>query len=265
MDEAGGAFVDPGMGTTAPDGPGLFARYALGPNRLGLCGPDDWVGLLELGSRGRRQPSHDRALRQLARGFEGAWPYLELIAASADIDDPLDARVVSAYWLGTPLERAVDGAAFHESLRVRFRSRTAAPEWPWLAAKPAAGAVPVHAFHVLDVLPRAGLLRGGQVDDVLTVMDSCRIRWGRVTAVEGEHLRVNAVPLELVDGRLRLGAARAEVIRRSADGHGFAAAARPGDVVSIHWDWVCDRLDDAALRTLVTSTQRQIQLTNETI
>ena len=33
-----------------PTGPVLFARYAFGPNRLGLCGPEDWRSLLELGA-----------------------------------------------------------------------------------------------------------------------------------------------------------------------------------------------------------------------
>ena len=35
-----------------PSGPVLFARYAFGPNRLGLCGPEDWRSLLELGAAG---------------------------------------------------------------------------------------------------------------------------------------------------------------------------------------------------------------------
>jgi hypothetical protein len=256
--------MDADPGRRAADGPTLFARYAFGPNRLGLCGPEDWSSLLELGSRGDRKPAHDRALRQLARGFEGAWPYLELIAGSAGIADPLDPRVVSAYWLGTPLP-AVGGGGFEASLRDRFRTRTAPREWSWLAGKPAAGAVPVHAFHVLDVLPRAGLLRGGPVDDVLRVMDACRIRWGRVTAIDDEQLHVDAVPLELVDGQLRLGERRPEIIRRSLDGRGFAAAVQPGDWVSIHWDWACDRLDPAALASLARSTRRQLAISNQTI
>ena len=42
----------------------------------------------------------DRGLRDLAAGFEGAYPYLELIAAANGIEDPLDTRVVDAYWIG---------------------------------------------------------------------------------------------------------------------------------------------------------------------
>jgi len=247
------------------EGPALFARYAFGPNRLGLCGPDEWQTLLELGARPDAHAGVADELRRLASGFEGAWPYLQLIAHGAGVADPLDRRVVEAYWLGTADLPATDGRAFEASLVGRFRSRTDPDEWQWLRSKPAAGALPVHAFHVLDVFPRVGLMRGGPTDDVMRVMDSCRIRWGRVVDVLGDRLLVEAVPLEMVGGRLRLGAPRTETVRRALDGHAFVEAAAPGDMVSIHWDWVCDRLDPRQLAALVRSTRRQLAITNRTI
>jgi hypothetical protein len=247
------------------DGPTLFARYAFGPNRLGLCGPDEWPSLLELGAGQDARTGAAAELRRLAAGFEGAWPYLQLIARSAGLADPLDRRVVEAYWLGTRDLPAADARAFAGSIEDRFRDRTARDEWSWLAGKPADGALPVHAFHVLDVLPRVGLIRGGQVDDVLRVMDSCRIRWGRVVDTLDDRLLVEAVPLEMADGRLRLAAPRLETIRRSLDGRTFVADPAPGDMVSIHWDWACDRLDDRQLAALVGSTRHQVALTNRTI
>ena len=39
----------------------------------------------------------------MAAQFEGAWPYLQLIAASNGIAEPLDPRVVEAYWTGNRL------------------------------------------------------------------------------------------------------------------------------------------------------------------
>lgn len=262
MTLAAGATARPGL---ADDGPALFARYAFGPNRLGLCGPDEWPSLLELGARPDAHPGVAGELRRLAAGFEGAWPYLQLIARGAGVADPLDRRVVEAYWLGTRDLPATDGRSFGESLARRFRDRTSRAEWPWLATKPEDGALPVHAFHVLDVLPRVGLMRGGPVDDVLRVMDSCRIRWGRVIDAVGDRLLVEAMPLEMVDGRLRLGAPRPESIRRSLDGRAFVTDVEPGDVVSIHWDWACDRLDHRQLGALVRSTRRQLAITNRTI
>jgi hypothetical protein len=247
------------------DGPTLFARYAFGPNRLGLCGPDEWPSLLELGAGPDPRSGAATELRRLAAGFEGAWPYLQLIARDAGVADPLDRRVVEAYWLGTRDLPRTAARSFAGSLGDRFQDRTSRVEWPWLAGKPADGALPVHAFHVLDVLPRVGLIRGGQVDDVLRVMDSCRIRWGRVVEVLDDRLLVEVVPLEMVAGRLRLATPRLETVRRSLDGRAFVTDIAPGEMVSIHWDWVCDRLHPRQLQALTRSTRRQLAITNQTI
>ena len=64
----------------------LFARYAYPPNSLGLCGADVQRTLIQYGDAGES----DGGLSELARTFEGAWPYLELIARANAIADPLD-------------------------------------------------------------------------------------------------------------------------------------------------------------------------------
>jgi hypothetical protein len=247
--------------TDVAPGPIRFARYAFGPNRLGYCGPDEAAELFEQATKGREEA----VLRTLATKFEGAYPYLELIGRSNGIADPLDARVVEAYWLGSPLLENVRPADLGPSLERRFRSRLRGDGWRWLATKPEAGAVPVHAFHVLDVFPRLGLMRTGETDRALEVMDSCRIRWGRVLERDADWLVVSAVPLELVEGRLRLGQARPERIRGWRDGSGFVGDVIPGDVVSIHWDWACERLDAPRLEALQAWTRFELELANRTI
>ena len=242
-------------------GPVLFARYAYGPNRLGLCGPDDAPALFGEASQG----GDEREIRDLALGFEGAYPYLELIARANEIPDPLDRRVVDAYWLGSPLLEAVTPNLLGESLKVRFRPKLGLPTWQWLESSAPAGSKPCHAFHVLDVFPKVGLMRSEQVDNVLKTMDSCRIRWGRVLERDGDALVVNAVPLALVDGRLTLGEPRRERISGWRDGHGFIGDVVAGDVVSIHWDWACDVLDPDAVARLIAWTRRELDIANATI
>jgi hypothetical protein len=242
-------------------GPVLFARYAFGPNRLGYCGPDDAVELFEQATVG----GEDAALRSLARGFEGAYPYLELIARANGLADPLDARVVDAYWLGNPLLDKVAEGPLGRSLESRFRGRLTGDAWRWLATTPGAGARPVHAFHVLDVFPKLGLLRGGAVDGVIRTIDACRIRWGRVRERDGDWLVVDAVPLAIVGGRLELGEARPERIQAWRDGVGFLPEVGPGDIVSIHWDWACDRLSVAQVARLQAWTRRELAVANRTI
>ena len=261
----------------------LFARYAFGPNRLGLCGPEDWRSMLELGIAGaahgesgsdrlgrddertRADADIERGLRALAAGFEGAFPYLELIAQANGIDDPLDARVVEAYWIGSKYSDHVDPLLMTRSMDDRFRRQLGAAEWRWLQAKPEAGARPTHAFHVLDVFPRVGLARGSAVTDSLTLMDSCRIRWGRVIEVSGEQLVVEVVPLRIQDNELVLGVEERQVVRRWLDGAGFVTDVIAGDTVSIHWDWACEVLSAPRLRALQLRTMRAMGIASQTI
>jgi hypothetical protein len=241
-----------------PPGPVLFGRYAFGPNRLGYCGPDETEALLALAASG----TDDRELRSLARGFEGAFPYLQLIAAANEIRDPLDRDVVEAYWLGNRLTAGVRERQLHRSVEERFRPRLASSDWRWLEAAVAIGARPVHAFHVLDVFPRVGLLRGEAVHNVLATIDSCRIRWGRVAAVIGDQLIVSAVSLEQVDGKLRLASPRIETVSRWLDGTGFVDDIEPGEMVAIHWSWACDRLSTRQLHNLVAWTRLALWVAN---
>ena len=259
-----------------PTGPVLFARYAFGPNRLGLCGPEDWRSLLELGaaalgSAEDEGPSAqqaldiDRGLRDLAAGFEGAYPYLELIATANGIEDPLDLRVVDAYWIGNALSDRVDPVLMTKSIDARFKAQLPAETWKWLQTKPEAGARPTHAFHVFDVFPMVGTQRQGSVANAVGLMDTCRIRWGRVQEIGGDSLVVNAVPLGLVDGKLALVEPKVQKVKRWLDGSGFVADVEVGDVVSLHWDWACEVLDGARLEALQRRTLHQLELANQTI
>ncbi|MDP8970596.1 MAG: DUF6390 family protein [Actinomycetota bacterium] len=241
-------------------GPGLllFARYAYPPNELGYCGAEDHRALLEYGAGGVVDPG----LAQLARGFHGAWPYLELIAAATGVGDPLDARVVEAYWVGNPLLDRVDLTAFGSSLEDRFRRR-AGRSWERLAETIPAGGVAHHSFHVFCVYPWVGLLgadgAGGQP---LHVLDRCRIRWGQVVTAEQDTVVVRSRPL-LWDGRqLDLGPPRPEAATRAVDGLAFVGDLRPGQWVSLHWGWVCDRLTPRQLGALRAHTARTLAMTN---
>ncbi len=244
-----------------PPGPVLFGRYAFGPNRLGYCGPDESSNLLAYAANG----TEEGGLRSLARSFEGAYPYLELIAAANDLADPLDRDVVEAYWLGNPLTAKVRRRQLHRSVEERFRPRLAPSDWRWLEAAVAIGARPVHAFHVLDVFPRVGLLRGEAVRDVLATVDSCRIRWGRVETVIGDQLVVSAASLEQVDGKLRLAVPHIETVSRWLDGIGFVDDVQPGDMVAIHWSWACDRLTPRQLHNLGAWTRLALRVANRAI
>lgn len=238
-------------------GPVSFARFAYPPNALGYCGPGDPAELLGVAAEG----SDVRAVSALAARFEGAWPYLQLIAACNGLDDPLDPRVVDAYWIGNSLLDRVSPAALAAHLDARFERRVGSHFGPVSAAVFLGGA-PHHSFHVFAVYPWLGLLRAGMDGAPLTVLDRCRIRWGRVLAVDGDAVTVRVRPLVLEGYRLLEGPSRVEQVRRSVDGLGLALGVEPGDAVAMHWDWVCDRLSPEAGGRLQHWTRRMLRAVN---
>lgn len=242
------------------EGAVMFSRYAYPPNELGYCGPDDHRALLEYSHTGLADPG----LTQLARGFAGAWPYLELIARSTGVGHPLDRRVVEAYWLGSSLLHSIDMTTFGNSLLDRFRKR-AGSSWGYLAEAIPVGALPTHSFHVFGVYPWVGLLRGEKSEHPLHVLERCRIRWGRVLSVEGDQAVVLSRPLTWDGQRLALGEHRPETVTRGAGGLGLANDIEPGDWVAMHWGWICDRLSRRQLANLRRYTLLQLDVTNRRV
>ncbi len=199
-------------------------------------------------------------LGQRAAQFEGAWPYLELIAGCNGIAQPLDRRVVEAYWIGNELVTRVPTSALVASLDDRFERRAGPFLAPLTAAAP--GGVPQHNFHVFAVYPWLGLLRAGMDGPPLEVLDRCRIRWGRIQAIAGDLVTVRSRPLRFNGSQLILGAEQTECARRSLDGMVVTADLQPGDTVALHWDWVCDRLSPVALGWLRYCTLRNLNAVN---
>jgi len=239
------------------DGAVLFGRYALPPNERGYCGPDRASELLERVSEG----ASGHELEHVAQGFEGAWPYLELISECLG-RAPLDPVVVRTYWLGGPSLSRCGGQVFVDSLESRFRPRLSREEFERLVQAARVGATPHHSFHVFGVYPWVGLLRGGYGREPLEVLDRCRIRWGQVTAVAGDAATVASRPLTWDGRRLGLGAAALESVRVRRDGHALVDGVAVGEWVSLHWDWVCDRLTPLDLADLKRSTAHELGAVN---
>lgn len=234
-------------------GPLLFARYAYPPNALGLCGADSPRTLLDYGDAG----AWDGGLAELARTFDGAWPYLELIAGANGIEDPLDARVVEAYWVGNELlDRVAPSALFHH-VDTRFHGRLGRAH-EHVAAAVAGGAVPHHCFHVFAVYPWLGLLRSGIVDEPLHVLDQCRTTAAVVQSVDVETAEVLARPLCWDGTRLRLSEPAPRIVRWRHGGLSFVPDLTSGDRVALHWDFVCDRLLPRAQVALERATARAL-------
>jgi hypothetical protein len=244
------------------NGPLSFARFAYPPNELGYCGPDGSGELLERVAAGDGAGA-DSGLRRLATEFEGAWPYFEVLAGAAGVTDPLDPGVVEAYWIGSRLLERVQTADLGRCVEDRFRARGPRP-WAGITATIGLGAVAHHSFHVCCVSPWIGLLRGGIVDVPLHVVDLCRIRWATVDAVHGDVVVVTGPALAWSGGRLHLGPDATDVVRLRRDGLGLVDTVVPGQLVALHWDWVCDRLTQSRRYQLERWTRRTLAIANAT-
>ena len=112
-----------------------------------------------------------------------------------------------------------------------------------------------------------------------TSLTERRIRWASLlvgayqegapvtvhVAVGTDTLDVLSRPLTWDGAEVGLGAQRVETATRSNNGLGFVDDYRPGDWVSLHWGWVCDRLSRRQLASLRRSTLRQLDITNKRV
>ena len=235
----------------------LFARYAYAPNELGYCGPAETQALFELGVTGHT----DSDVPAIARRFSGAWPYASVLADLAGIADPLDERVMRAYWTGSALLNEIDRTDFAGKL-LEVIAAQAGHYWQHLSTELVPEAAPTHGFHVFGVYPWTRLL-AQLPEQALHVLDNCRIRWGRVIELDGDHVMVRSRRLTWNGVAIGLAAPAPERVRLTVGGRSFVPDASAGDQLTLHWDSVCERLDASRLDRLRRGTAAQLRVTNE--
>ena len=131
----------------------------------------------------------------MARDFDGALPYLQLIADGNGFPDALDPRVVEAYWLGGPELDRVGPEALTSTTQRAFSGRSG-PLFPGIEDALAAGALPHHSFAVFCVYPWVAMLGDPRrTPQAMIVLDRCRIRWGRVISIDGDVIIAESQPL----------------------------------------------------------------------
>ncbi|MDO8669201.1 MAG: DUF6390 family protein [Candidatus Buchananbacteria bacterium] len=245
------------------DGTILAARYAFMPNKLRYCGGDKNSDIFDYVT----QDSSDGGLNELLKEFATMYPYLRLIAESSGIINPFDYRVVEAYWLGNDLLNNVDMKNFYrymideQKLKKSFKPKLLDKVF----GKIPLGAKPHHSWHVLNIPKRTGHY---PVEHTLETMDKCRISWGKIKEIKSDSgdLTTKAIveyePLVIKENRLVLGDLIDKEVWLGWDKKTFINTAKPGDLVSIHWDWVCDYLTAGQFNNLKKWTQYNLNLSN---
>src|SRR4030042_2544507 len=85
------------------DGLKVAAAYSLPSFSLGFCGPRDKKSHKILADFIAGKTVSVNYVRKIFEKFEAAYQYYKLIAWKNKISDPLDDKVVSAFWVGNKL------------------------------------------------------------------------------------------------------------------------------------------------------------------
>lgn len=237
------------------------ARYAFAPNYYHYCGPDTRGEFEEY----LKAEVVDRGLVEHLTDFETMYPYLAAIAEANGVKDPLDPRVVEAYWVGNEMLDKVSEQDVYVALveRQRLPKRLTKKEMKWLLPKIDKRARLHHSFHVFNVFTRTG---HHAVKHTVETMDECRISWGEILNAKSKRqnakLQVKSQKLIYKDGRLSL---RPEVREVVVPSDLLNSRLRVGDWVSVHWGFVCERLSERQVKQLKGYTEYHLKLANETL
>lgn len=242
------------------NGVALCARYAFGPNRLNMCGPDMSKEVLAYINAG----AEDQGLANILKDFQTLSPYLTEIAHANKIRDPFDERVVEAYWIGNELLENIQPKTFYKHLveNVKIKKRVDSKSMDYLSEKLTCGARMHHSFHVFNIWQRTG---HSGTTHTLESMDNCRVSPGKVLNVDGPVITVLRKPLIVQNRKLALGAAVTIKVMRRLESSTLIDEVKKGDIISIHWGMPCEILNKRRFDNLVKYTNLSLLLANRTI
>ncbi len=95
-------------------------KYSLVPHRLGFCGPNEDCSETFLNYIEGRS-SNIAEIKEILKKFKPVYYYCKRIAKSNGTKDPMDERVLEAYWIGNDLLRKArykNGGYLHHSYHV---------------------------------------------------------------------------------------------------------------------------------------------------
>lgn len=239
------------------DGLARCTRYAFGPNKLHLCGPDLNREVLSY----IKAQASDEGLANILSGFKTLFPYLAQIARANQIKDPFDPRVVEAYWIGNHLLDTIPAKTYYRHLTDNMQIHKMSPpkQMDDLKDKLAAGALMHHSFHVLNIWRRTGHHKVEHTPDTL---DKCCVSWGKVIKVSGPAISVSRQPILLDHDQLILGSPQTQKIARRLDATSLLDEVKVDDIVSIHWDTPCEIITPEQAHNLTRYTKLSLQLAN---
>jgi hypothetical protein len=238
----------------------FHAKHAYMPNNLGYCGPDDRGSILAH----LEESKGSESLAKTLKGFEAAYPFLELIARSSG-KNVFDYSVPEAYWVGNELLGRVSPADFYDF------SRTVLGKGDGVEVKRAfkrlgPRAIPHHSFYVMSTFAGSSLARGPSLskdgkEKIESMINNCRISWGQVIEIQKKALVVRGSKVALSGRGLRLAAPSTVKAVYDSEIESFKTV-RPGDWVTMHWGFACEVVTPRQVRNLSKYTELDMKATD---
>lgn len=227
----------------------ICSRYAYPPNSLALCGPDKQKDLQWYS----KTLSIDKGSIEILSQFSTLYPYLILIAKENNLKDPFDKKIVEAYWVGNSFLHFVPISEFVRLMRDTFnlRKKIKPGELNCILEKIGNGAVPHHAFHVLNIYKRTGY---NDSNHVLKTMDACIINLGKVIKIQKNSFIINTRPLIQINNRLVFGSVIERTIYPQGEKDAIFQTLQKNDWISYHWGYLCQKLHMRQLQNLIVYT-----------
>jgi hypothetical protein len=238
----------------------LCSRFSYPPNSFSLCGPDKQKDLQWYTSF--QQP--DKGTKEILMQFSTLYPYLSFIAYENNIHDQFDIRVIEAYWIGNSLLENISQRKFaiHLSDTLGLKRKVNQKQITSLLEKIQQGALPFHAFHVLNVYKRTGSL---DILHTIQSMDACIINWGKVKKISKKNITISTRPVTVHKQKLVFGPVRLRDLLTQGDNDVLAKRIVVGDWVSYHWGYFCQILNSEQLKNLIYYTRLSMQLADSII
>ncbi|MCX6739724.1 MAG: DUF6390 family protein [Candidatus Parcubacteria bacterium] len=233
-------------------------KYAFMPNYYAYCGPDKNKTLFEYCSHNYYEP----ILNQILGEFEVMHPYLKLIAHNNNFKDEFEPEVVEAYWLGNNFTENVEIKNLYrhftedKNLKSKIKKEVVSKVLGYIPDL----AKPHHNFHVMNIWLRAGKLN---IKHTLKSIDECRISWGIVKKINSSKIVVDFQPLEFLNDQLVFGKNIDREVMTQFNDQGFVKDLKIGDIVTIHWGWVCEKISEQQLKNLQKYTVLSLNIFNK--
>lgn len=237
----------------------LCSRFSYPPNSLSLCGPPSKkVDLVYYSETAKT----DKGTQEILSRFSTLYPYLCLIAYENNIRDPLDTRVVEAYWLGNTLLGNISPKkmADHLTDRIKIKKILKKGEAEDIYRKLKFSPLPHHSFHVLNIYKRTGHLN---IPHTLYTMDACLINWGQITKVSKNKLEIKTQKLIIDKNKLKFKNSIIRKINPQGNNDILVKTLAAGDFVSYHWGYFCQKLTLRQLVNLKAYTEMSLKIANE--